>query len=184
LARGLELPLLHQLIGHVGRAAHVRPVVAGRAALGLCRRQRLGHAPAVARGREAPLGSSQENGKGQEAGVPDSSAHEVPHPWSRRSKLRIPRKWRAVRRGCSYARMRSDATSPRTPSARPVFPSPSCWSATRSISVVSLTVQGYFERWVADKVPPEVRRAQANDYCRHMQGYVLPVLGDMPLEAV
>ncbi len=67
-------------------------MVAGRAALGLCRRQRLGHAPAVARGREAPLGSSQENGKGQEAGVPDSSAHEVPHPWSRRSKLRIPRK--------------------------------------------------------------------------------------------
>src|SRR5437016_3119565 len=95
-----------------------------------------------------------------------------------------PGSWRAVRRGCSYARMRSDATSPRTPSARPVFPSPSCWSATRSISVVSLTVQGYFERWVAGKVPPEVRRAQANDYCRHMKGYVLPVLGDMPLEAV
>src|SRR5437870_13886377 len=69
------------------------------------------------------------------------------------------------------------------PPPRPVFPSPSCWSA-RSISVVPLTVQGYFERWVADKVPPEVRRAQANDYCRHMQGYVLPVLGDMPLEAV
>src|SRR6266699_4978907 len=39
-----------------------------------------------------------------------------------------PGSWRAVRRGCSYARMRSDATSPRTPSARPVFPSPSCWS--------------------------------------------------------
>ena len=95
-----------------------------------------------------------------------------------------PGSWRAVRRGCSYARMRSDATSPRTPSARPVFPSPSCWSATRSISVVPLTVQGYFERWVADKVPPEVRRAQANDYRRHMKGYVLPVLGDLPLEAV
>src|SRR5438132_2375231 len=69
------------------------------------------------------------------------------------------------------------------PPPRPVFPSPSCWSA-RSISVVPLTVQGYFERWVADKVPPEVRRAQANDYRRHMKGYVLPVLGDMPLEAV
>src|SRR5205823_14575252 len=80
---------------------------------------------------------SQENGKGQVAGVPDSSAHEVPHPWSRRSKLRIPRKWRAVRRGCSYARMRSHATSLRTPSARPVFPSPSCCSATRSISVAA-----------------------------------------------
>src|SRR5439155_16416542 len=52
-------------------------------------------------------------------------------------KRRIPRKWRAVRRGCSYARMRSDATSPRTPSARPVFPSPSCCSATRSISVAA-----------------------------------------------
>src|SRR5438132_9446353 len=39
-----------------------------------------------------------------------------------------PGSWRAVRRGCSYARMRSDATSPRTPSPRPVFPSPSCWS--------------------------------------------------------
>src|SRR5437870_8002500 len=69
------------------------------------------------------------------------------------------------------------------PPPRPVFPSPSCWSA-RSISVVPLTVQGYFERWVADKVPPEVRRAQANDYRRHMKGCVLPVLGDMPLEAV
>src|SRR5947208_1411225 len=98
LARGLELPLLHQFVGQVGRAAHVRPMVTGRAALGLCRRQRLGHAPAVARGREAPLGSSQENGKGQEAGVPDSSAHEVPHPWGRGSSFISPGSWRAVRR--------------------------------------------------------------------------------------
>src|SRR5439155_1883531 len=31
LARGLELPLLHQFVGQVGRAAHVRPMVTGRA---------------------------------------------------------------------------------------------------------------------------------------------------------
>ena len=53
--------------------------------------------------------------------------------------------------------------------------------APQATVVVPLTVQGYFERWVADKVPPEVRRAQANDYRRHMKGYVLPLLGDMPL---
>ena len=64
------------------------------------------------------------------------------------------------------------------------IPEPILLEPTRSISVVPLTVQGYFERWVADKVPPEVRRAQANDYCRHMKGYVLPVLRDMPLEAL
>ena len=29
-----------------------------------------------------------------------------------------------------------------------------------------------------------MRWAQANDYCRHMKGYVLPVLRDMPLEAL
>ena len=56
--------------------------------------------------------------------------------------------------------------------------------APQATVVVPLTVQGYFERWVADKVPPEVRRAQANDYRRHMKGYVLPVLGNMPLDAV
>jgi len=35
-----------------------------------------------------------------------------------------PGSWRAVRRGCSYARMRSDATSPRTPSAPACIPEP------------------------------------------------------------
>jgi hypothetical protein len=45
----------------------------------------------------------------------------------------------------------------------------------------ALTVRGYFERWIVDKVPPEVRRAQAQDYRRHLRGYVLPTLGDRAL---
>jgi len=44
-----------------------------------------------------------------------------------------------------------------------------------------LTVAEYFERWIADKVPPEVRKAQAQDYRRHLRRYVLPALGDVGL---
>jgi len=41
------------------------------------------------------------------------------------------------------------------------------------------TVRQYFELWIADKVPPMVRKAQARDYRRHVEGYVLPQLGDL-----
>ena len=39
---------------------------------------------------------------------------------------------------------------------------------------MALTVRGYFERWIVDKVPAEVRRTRAQDYRRHLRGYVLP----------
>src|SRR5262249_30535829 len=42
-------------------------------------------------------------------------------------------------------------------------------------------VVAYFDRWIAQQVPPLVRRAQARDYQRHLTGYVLPVLGAVPL---
>lgn len=45
----------------------------------------------------------------------------------------------------------------------------------------TLTVGEYFQRWISDKIPPMVRKAQARDYRRHISGYVLPQLGDLPL---
>jgi hypothetical protein len=43
------------------------------------------------------------------------------------------------------------------------------------------TLRTYYARWIADQVPPRVRRAQARDYRRHFIGYILPLLGDVPL---
>ena len=43
------------------------------------------------------------------------------------------------------------------------------------------TVATYYSRWIAQQVPPLVRRAQRRDYRRHLTGYVLPVLGQVPL---
>jgi integrase len=43
------------------------------------------------------------------------------------------------------------------------------------------TVQAYFDIWIADKVSPMVRKAQERDYRRHIEGYVLPQLGDLPI---
>jgi integrase len=57
-----------------------------------------------------------------------------------------------------------------TPSARPAVPECDVW-----------TVRRYYERWIVDKVPPEVRKAQAQDYRRHVERYVLPKLGDVAL---
>jgi hypothetical protein len=34
----------------------------------------------------------------------------------------------------------------------------------------AVTVREYFELWIADKVPPMVRKAQARDYRRHVEG--------------
>lgn len=48
----------------------------------------------------------------------------------------------------------------------------------------ALTVADYFERWIVTKTPPEVRRAQAIDYRRHMVRHVLPTFGDLPIDSV
>ena len=45
----------------------------------------------------------------------------------------------------------------------------------------TITVADYFEKWIADKVPPLVRKAQARDYRRHIKGYVLQDLGQVPI---
>jgi hypothetical protein len=54
--------------------------------------------------------------------------------------------------------------------------------AETTVPSMALTVRGYFERWIVDRVPPEVRRTRAQDYRRHLRGYVLPSRGD-PLTA-
>ena len=43
------------------------------------------------------------------------------------------------------------------------------------------TLRAYYAQWIADQVPPRVRRAQARDYGQHFTGYILPILGDVPL---
>jgi len=45
-----------------------------------------------------------------------------------------------------------------------------------------VTVREYFETWIVDKHPPLVRKAQARDYRRHIEGYVLPTLGEVALD--
>jgi integrase len=45
----------------------------------------------------------------------------------------------------------------------------------------SITVREYYESWIEDKRPPKVRPAQARDYRRHIEGYVLPHLGNVPI---
>lgn len=45
----------------------------------------------------------------------------------------------------------------------------------------AMTVHEYFTLWIADKVPPVVRKAQARDYRRHVEGYILEPLGDIAL---
>jgi integrase len=43
-----------------------------------------------------------------------------------------------------------------------------------------VTVREYFDRWIAEQ-RLIVRKAQARDYKRHMERYVVPALGDVPL---
>ena len=43
------------------------------------------------------------------------------------------------------------------------------------------TVAEYYSRRIADKMSPLVRKAQARDYRKHIDGYVLPRLGPTPL---
>jgi len=45
----------------------------------------------------------------------------------------------------------------------------------------STTVRDYFQRWIEDKVPPIVRKAQARDYRKHIENYVLAELGNVPI---
>lgn len=42
------------------------------------------------------------------------------------------------------------------------------------------TVEAYYEQWIVKRAPV-VRRAQLRDYQRHLTGYVLPVLGKLPV---
>jgi hypothetical protein len=61
--------------------------------------------------------------------------------------------------------------APDAPEERPVS----------SSSAPGLTVAEFFVIWIADKVPPAVRRAQARDYRKHIEKYVLPELGKLPI---
>jgi hypothetical protein len=45
------------------------------------------------------------------------------------------------------------------------------------------TLTTYYERWIVEQ-EPLVRRAQLRDYQRHLTGYVLPVLGNVPVAAL
>jgi integrase len=44
-----------------------------------------------------------------------------------------------------------------------------------------LTIADFYHRWVAPMVAPAVRRAQERDYRRHLEGYVLPRIGGLPI---
>ncbi len=44
-----------------------------------------------------------------------------------------------------------------------------------------MTWREYYAVWRVDKVHPLVRKAQERDYRRHIEGYVLPALGDLPV---
>lgn len=48
----------------------------------------------------------------------------------------------------------------------------------------ALTIAEYFDRWIVDKNPPLIRKAQARDYRRHIRNYVLPRLGDIAIAEV
>jgi integrase len=47
-----------------------------------------------------------------------------------------------------------------------------------------LVVRAYYDRWVEPMVYPRVRKAQERDYRRHIEGYVLPRIGGLPVGEV
>lgn len=47
--------------------------------------------------------------------------------------------------------------------------------------VKAVTVRSYYDAWIAEQVPPLVRKAQARDYRRHVGEWVVPTLGDVEL---
>lgn len=46
------------------------------------------------------------------------------------------------------------------------------------------TVKEYYEKWIASKQPPLVRKAQARDYKQHFSAYILPEHGPSTLQSV
>lgn len=62
-----------------------------------------------------------------------------------------------------------------------VCPASSEVDARSTDEVSALTIADYYRRWVAPMVFPAVRRAQERDYRRHIEGYVLPRIGGLPV---
>src|SRR5262249_40333774 len=56
-------------------------------------------------------------------------------------------------------------------------------AATVTRPAAAPTLRMYYEQWIAEQTPL-VRRAQARDYARHLTGYVLPVLGNVPVSTL
>jgi len=50
--------------------------------------------------------------------------------------------------------------------------------------VVPVTVRSYYAGWILQQVAPLVRKAQTRDYRHDLEGYVLPVIGDLPLSTL
>jgi integrase len=46
------------------------------------------------------------------------------------------------------------------------------------------TLREYYETWINDKSPPLVRKAQARDYRRHLEKYILPRIGELPVSII
>ncbi len=46
------------------------------------------------------------------------------------------------------------------------------------------TIHEYYSSWIEGQVSPMVRKAQQRDYRQHIVRYILPVLGDLPVEEV
>jgi integrase len=52
--------------------------------------------------------------------------------------------------------------------------------STEKEPIKAITVRDYYERWIVEQTQV-VRKAQARDYRRHLEKYVMPVLGDVGL---
>lgn len=50
--------------------------------------------------------------------------------------------------------------------------------------VVPVTVRAYYDGWILQQVAPLVRKAQTREYRHDLEGYVLPVIGDLPLSTL
>ena len=46
------------------------------------------------------------------------------------------------------------------------------------------TVEGYYRNWIREQDTPAARRSRIRDYKRHMETYVLPALGRLPLASL
>lgn len=65
-------------------------------------------------------------------------------------------------------------------------PEPGTNTATQNVNASDasdpFTVRAFYSVWIDAKVPPLVRRAQARDYRKHLEKYVLPTLGDTSVD--